>query len=333
MPAEIDEAQIPAERAQSTNQAAPIKHQKLKWRSMTKLQRREAIAGLLFISPWVIGFLAFYAIPAVVSLFMSFTKWNIVGDPTWIGLDNYIKIFSKDKNFWNSVKVTLNYALLYIPLMTTLSILAALALNNKVKGVGIFRTLFYLPSIAPAIAASLVFMWILQPNYGLLNILLSYVGIEGPNWFKNPQFALWGIVMIAMWRLGASAIIYLAGLQNVPEQLYDAADVDGANGWQKFWNVTLPMLTPILFFQIIVELIGVFQTFTPAYVVSQSQGYAGPMKELYFYMLYVYNKGWVNLQMGYASALSWILTIFILVITVLVFRSSPYWVHYEAERK
>jgi ABC-type sugar transport system permease subunit len=132
MPAEIDEAQIPLERAQSTNQAAPIKRQKLKWRSMTKLQRREAIAGLLFISPWIIGFLAFYAIPAVVSLFMSFTKWNIVGDPTWIGLDNYIKIFTRDKNFWNSVRVTLKYALLYIPLMTTLSILAALALNNVI---------------------------------------------------------------------------------------------------------------------------------------------------------------------------------------------------------
>lgn len=306
---------------------------KLSWRTMSRTQRREAIAGLLFISPWIIGFVVFYAGPAIVSLYMSFTRWNIVGDPVWIGLDNYIDIFTGDKNFWNSVTVTLRYALLYIPLMTVLSILTALALNSKVKGVGIFRTLFYLPSIAPAIAASLVFMWILQPKYGLLNILLSYVGIEGPNWFKNPQYALWGIVMIAMWRLGASAIIYLAGLQNIPEQLYDAADVDGANRWHKFWNVTLPMLTPILFFQIIVELIGVFQTFTPAYVVSQSQGYAGPMKELYFYMLYVYNKGWLNLQMGYASALSWILTIFILVITVLVFRSSPYWVHYEAERK
>lgn len=329
MQTKISKAQLPAQPAAPEDK----KRQKLSWRTMSSQQRREAITGLLFISPWIVGFLVFYAGPAIVSFFMSFTKWNIVSDPIWIGLDNYIDIFTDDKNFWNSVKVTLRYAMLYIPLMTVLSILTALALNSKVKGVGIFRTLFYLPSIAPSIAASLVFMWILQPTYGLLNIILSYAGIEGPNWFKNPQYALWGIVMIAMWRLGASAIIYLAGLQNIPEQLYDAADVDGANGWQKFWNVTLPMLTPILFFQIIVELIGVFQTFTPAYVISQSRGYAGPMKELYFYMLYVYNKGWLNLQMGYASALSWILTIFILVITVLVFRSSPYWVHYEAERK
>lgn len=333
MPTDIVEDQIPVQRSRLADKAAGKQRKKLSWRTMSQPQKREAISGLLFISPWIVGFLAFYAVPAAVSLFMSFTRWNIVGDPIWIGLDNYIEIFTGDRNFWNSVQVTMRYALLYIPLMTILSILTALALNAKVKGVGFFRTLFYLPSIAPAIAASLVFMWILQPTYGLLNILLSYAGITGPNWFRNPQYALWGIVMIAMWRLGAGAIIYLAGLQNIPAQLYDAADVDGANGWQKFWNVTLPMLTPILFFQIIVELIGVFQTFTPAYVVSQSQGYAGPMKELYFYMLYVYNKGWMNLQMGYASALSWVLTIFILLITVMVFRSSPYWVHYEAEKK
>jgi multiple sugar transport system permease protein len=304
-----------------------------KWSQYSPQRRKEAISGLLFISPWLIGFLLFFAIPAIVSFFISFTKWNIVGDPIWIGLDNYLKIFSGDKKFWNSVVVTLRYAALYIPLMTVLSLITAMALNTKVKGIGIFRTLFYLPSIAPAIAASLVFMWILQPTYGLINILLSYIGVDGPNWFKDPSYAIWGIIMIAMWRLGASAIIYLAGLQNISPQLYDAADVDGANGWQKFWHVTLPMLTPILFFQIVVELIGVFQTFTPAYVVSQSSGYAGPIKELYFYMLYVYIKGWQNLQMGYASALSWILTIFILIITVLVFRSSPYWVHYETEKK
>jgi multiple sugar transport system permease protein len=291
------------------------------------------VTGILFILPWLIGFLVFYAGPALVSLVMSFTKWNIVGTPTWIGFDNYIEIFTGDKNFWNSVWVTMRYALLYIPLMTIFSVITAMALNTKVKGIGIFRTLFYMPSIAPAIAASLIFMWILQPTYGLLNVILSYFGIDGPNWFKDPSYAIWGIIMIALWRLGAGAVVYLAGLQNIPVQLYDAADVDGANAWKKFRHVTLPMLTPILFFQIVVELIGVFQTFTPAYVVSQANGYAGPIKQLYFYMLYVYVKGWQNLQMGYASALSWLLTIFILIITVLVFRSSPYWVYYEAEKK
>ncbi len=300
---------------------------------MTRQRKREALYGLLFISPWLIGFLIFFAGPAVVSFVMSFTKWNIVGDPVWIGLKNYVEIFTGDRNFWNSVKVTMGYAVLYIPLMTVLSIITAMALNARVKGIGIFRTLFYLPSIAPAIAASLVFMWILQPTYGLVNIILGFLGIDGPNWFKDPQFAIWGIILIAMWRLGASAVIYLAGLQNIPTQIYDAADVDGASAWQKFCRVTLPMLSPIIFFQIVVELIGVFQTFTPAYVVSQANGYAGPIKELYFYMLYVYVKGWQNLQMGYASALSWLLTIFILVITILVFRSSPYWVHYEVEKK
>lgn len=316
-----------------TEKGKPAKKFGSAWAELSRQRRKEAITGLLFISPWLIGFLLFYAIPALVSFVISFTKWNIVGTPVWIGLDNYREIFTGDRNFWNSVGVTIRYALIYIPLMTILAIITAMALNAKVKGIGIFRTLVYMPSIAPAIAASLVFMWILQPTYGLLNILLSYLGINGPNWFKDPRFALWGIIMIAMWRLGAAAVIYLAGLQNIPAQLYDAADVDGASGWQKFWNVTLPMLSPILFFQIVVELIGVFQTFTPAYVVSQSSGYAGPIKQLYFYMLYVYIKGWQNLQMGYASALSWLLTIFILIITVLVFRSSPYWVHYEAEKK
>ena len=303
------------------------------WSGLTRQRKREAVTGILFIMPWLIGFLVFYAGPALVSLVMSFTKWNIVGTPTWVGFDNYIEIFTGDKNFWNSVWVTIRYALLYIPLMTIFSIITAMALNTKVKGIGIFRTLFYMPSIAPAIAASLIFMWILQPTYGLLNVILSYFGIDGPNWFKDPSYAIWGIIMIALWRLGAGAVVYLAGLQNIPLQLYDAADVDGANGWMKFRHVTLPMLTPILFFQIVVELIGVFQTFTPAYVVSQANGYAGPIKQLYFYMLYVYVKGWQNLQMGYASALSWLLTIFILIITVLVFRSSPYWVYYEAEKK
>jgi multiple sugar transport system permease protein len=303
------------------------------WGGLTRQRKREAVTGILFIMPWLIGFLVFYAGPALVSLVMSFTKWNIVGTPTWIGFDNYTEIFTGDKNFWNSVWVTMRYALLYIPLMTIFSVITAMALNTKVKGIGIFRTLFYMPSIAPAIAASLIFMWILQPTYGLLNVILNYFGIDGPNWFKDPSYAIWGIIMIALWRLGAGAVVYLAGLQNIPVQLYDAADVDGANVWKKFRHVTLPMLTPILFFQIIVELIGVFQTFTPAYVVSQANGYAGPIKQLYFYMLYVYVKGWQNLQMGYASALSWLLTIFILIITVLVFRSSPYWVYYEAEKK
>ena len=160
---------------------------------------------------------------------MSFTRWNIVGAPTWIGLDNYIEIFTGDKNFWNSVWVTLRYALLYIPLMTIFPIITAMALNTKVKGIGIFRTLFYMPSIAPAIAASLIFMWILQPTYGLLNIVLSYFGIDGPNWFKDPTLRYLGHHHDCLWRLGAGAVVYLAGLQNIPVQLYDAADVDGAS--------------------------------------------------------------------------------------------------------
>ncbi len=299
------------------------------WRNMSSSARKEALAGYFFISPWLLGFIIFMAGPLIASLVLSFTRWNIVGDPKWVGVQNYIQIFTRDRAFVQSLIVTLKYTLIYLPLSTILGLVVAVALNMKVKGVGIFRTILYLPYVAPAIAATLVWVWVLNPRYGLLNTVLGFVGIHGPNWFRDPKTALYGIVMISLWGVGGSAVIYLAGLQNIPETLYEAARVDGANGWQQFWNVTLPMLSPIIFYQFVIGLIGVFQTFTSAFVATQG----GPLKSTYFYMLHIYNKGWVSLRMGYASALAWILAIIILLVTLLVFRSSPLWVHYEAERK
>lgn len=299
------------------------------WRQMGPAARREAISGYLFISPWIVGFLAFIAGPMLASFVISFTRWNIVGDPRWVGLDNYEQILLRDADFRQALGVTLRYALIYLPLSTAVGLAMAMALNVKLKGVGIFRTLLYLPYVVPSIAATLVWVWVLNSRFGLVNTVLSYFGIEGPNWFGDPKTALYGIVMISIWGVGGSAVIYLAGLQNIPSHLYEAAIVDGASEWQKFRYVTIPMLSPIIFYQFIIGLIGVFQTFTSSFVATQG----GPLKATFFYMLYLYNKAWVSLRMGYASALAWILFLIILLITLLVFRSSPMWVHYEAERR
>ncbi len=309
------------------------KNPSLNWfqqfRAMDLTARREALAGYAFISPWLIGFLLFVAGPTLASLVISFTRWNIVSDPRWVGFKNYIQIFTSDKAFIQSLKVTFKYSLIYLPLITVAGLATAMVLNAKVKGVGIFRAIFYLPYVAPQIAATLIWMWMLNPRYGLINTILGWFGIAGPNWFSDPSTALYGIVLISLWAVGGGAVIYLAGLQNIPVQLYEAAEIDGANARQQFLHVTIPMLSPTIFFQLTVELIGVFQTFTSAFVATEG----GPLKSTYFYMLHIYNKAWVSLRMGYASALAWILTIIIMAFTLLIFRSSPLWVHYEAERK
>lgn len=298
------------------------------WRGMSASKRQEAVAGYLFISPWIIGFVVFIAGPMLASFVISFTRWNIVSDPQWVGFANYKRIFTADKDFVQALTVTFKYAALFLPLFTVIGLAMAMALNVKIKGVGIFRTLLYLPYVAPGIAATLVWVWVLNGRFGLLNTILAWVGIEGPNWFRDPTTSLYGILMIGLWGVGGSAVIYLAGLQNIPEHLYEAAIVDGANEWQKFWYVTIPMLSPTIFYQLVIGLIGVFQTFTSSFVATGG----GPLKSTFFYMLYIYNKAWESLRMGYASALAWILFVIILLITLLIFRSSPMWVHYEAER-
>lgn len=300
-----------------------------RWRTMSPKRRQEIIGGYAFISPWLIGFLLFIAGPVLMSLFVSFTRWNIVGDPRWVGLRNYERIFTVDKDFIQALKVTFRYSIVYLPMTTALGLATAMALNNKVRGVGIFRSFFYMPYMAPQIAATLVWMWMLNPRYGLINTALGWIGIEGPNWLHDPNTAIYGLMLIGLWGVGGSAVIYLAGLQNIPQHLYDAAEVDGANAWQQFRHVTLPMLSPTIFYVVVIELIGVFQTFTSSYVATGG----GPLKSTFFYMFYVYTKAWESLRMGYASALAWILTVIILLITLLILRSSPLWVHYEAEKK
>ncbi len=300
------------------------------WAEMAPNRRKEAVAGYLFISPWLIGFLVFFLGPIIASFVLSFTSWNIVGTPEWVGLENYNTILTADPRFIKAVQVTLTYSIIYLPLEVICGIGLAVLMNRKVKGIGIFRTLYYMPYVVPQVAAALVWVWMLNTRYGVVNTLLSTVGVDGPNWLGSPSYLLSSFVMIALWGVGGSAVIYLAGLQNIPEVFYEAATVDGAGPMQKFFKITLPLLSPTIFFQVVLGLIGVFQTFTPAFIAAGTSG--GPLQAGLFYMLYLYNRGFVTLRMGYASALAWIMTLFILFVTVIVLRSSQYWVHYETDR-
>jgi multiple sugar transport system permease protein len=300
------------------------------WSELTATRRKEAIAGYLFISPWLIGFIVFFVGPIIASFVLSFTQWNIVGTPEWIGLKNYQDIFTSDPRFVKAVQVTLTYAVIYLPLEVICGIGLAVLMNMKLRGIGIFRTLYYMPYVVPQVAAALVWVWMLNTRYGVVNTVLSWIGITGPNWLGSPAYILTSLTIIALWGVGGSSVIYLAGLQNIPSVFYEAATVDGANSFQKFFRITLPLLSPTIFFQVVLGLIGVFQTFTPAYIAAGATG--GPLQSGLFYMLYLYNRGFETLRMGYASALAWILTAFILVVTVMVLRSSRYWVYYETDR-
>jgi len=299
------------------------------WRNMSRDARREALVGYVCILPWVLGFLVFVAGPIVASFLISFMRWDIVTPPEWIGLANYKKIFTDDPDFVQSLKVTVTYSAVTLPLGLVLGLGLALLLNMKLKGMNIYRTLFYIPSVLPSVAVTMLWIWIFNPEFGLINYLLSLVGIQGPRWFYSPRWALPGLMLMSLWGVGGQAVIYLAGLQNIPPHLYEAAEVDGANRWQKFWKITIPLLTPTLFFQLIMNLIGSFQAFVQSYVATAG----GPLKSTLFYMLYIYNTAFRSLRMGYGSALAWILAMIILVLTILVFKSSPYWVYYEAEQK
>ncbi len=296
---------------------------------MQRSSRREAIEGYIGISPWLIGFIIFTLGPMLASFYFSFTDWRITVAPTWIGLANYVKIFTDDADFYQALKVTFTYVLITLPLNLTAGLGLSLLLNQKVPGMNIFRTLFYLPVVLSGVSVALMWMWLLNPDYGVMNTLLSYIGIEGPAWFWDPDWALFSVVLVNLWRVGGGAIIYLAGLQNIPPHLYEAADIDGASLWDKLWHVTLPMLTPTLFFQLVLELIDAFQVFTIVYIITDG----GPLRATLFYLLYMFRTAFVDFDMGYASALAWIMALIIMGFTMLVFKSSPLWVYYESEGK
>ncbi|ASA24057.1 carbohydrate ABC transporter permease [Paenibacillus donghaensis] len=286
---------------------------------------KHALWGLLFISPWVIGFLCFQLYPLALSLYYSLTDSSLVKIGEFIGLDNYVKLFTKDKDFFPSMRVTVLYTFVAVPAKLAFALLIAVILNKNSRMMNIYRTVYYLPSILGAsVAISLLWRFLFM-NEGVVNSLLGKIGIPSINWLGSPKVALYTISLLVVWQFGTSMVLFLAGLKNIPAELYDAAKVDGSGKLRTFAAVTLPLLTPIIFFNLIMQLIGALQEFTAAFIVTNG----GPMKATYLIGLKIYDEAFMQMRMGYASAVSWVLFLFILVVTLLIFRTSRYWVHYE----
>jgi multiple sugar transport system permease protein len=298
-----------------------------------KLARREALWGYAFISPWIIGFIIFTLGPMLISLILSFTQYNITDNPVFTGLENYIKLFTRDPKFWHSLGVTVSFAVVAIPLGLVFGFSLAYLLNLKVPGVAFWRTIFYMPSVFPAVASALLWGLIFNPRFGILNWFLSLVGIKGPGWLASPDWAVPALIVMSLWSVGGGMIIYLAGLQGIPTTLYEAAQIDGASTWQQILHITLPLMTPVIFYNLVTGIIGTFQYFTEVYVLTStsSGGLGSPAESTLFYNVYLYNNAFRYLNMGYASALAWVLFAIVLVLTLLVFRSSALWVFYEGE--
>ena len=286
---------------------------------------RRNIEGYLFISPWIIGFVVFTAGALLGSFSISLTKWNVVGTPELVGLANYQKMV-EDRFFWQSIKVTLYY-LLNVPLNVVLGLLLALLLNQKVKGLSVFRTIFFLPSVAAGVAVSLLWMWIFNPRFGIINVLLKKIGIIGPLWLGSEAWAIPALIIMSIWGVGGGMLIYLGALQGIPTAFYEAATLDGAGAWKKLLHITVPMITPVLLLNLVMGVIVSFQVFTQAYVMTDG----GPNYATLFYVMYLYQQAFVWFNMGYASALSWVLFLIILVFTVIILKTSSSWVYYESD--
>jgi multiple sugar transport system permease protein len=296
------------------------------WKSLTKTKRRrDALEGYLFTMPVILGLLIFTLGPMLASFYFSFTQFDILSSPEWTGLTNYIKMFTKEEHFWQACQVTALYAVTSVPLGILGSFLLALLLNQKVNGIAFFRTCFYIPTVVPAVASAILWGWLLNPDYGLINAVLSQLHLPTSRFLGEPETALPSLVLMSLWGIGGGMVIYLAGLQGIPESLYEAAKIDGANEWDLFLNITIPMMTPTIFFNLVMGLIGAFQTFIQAFIMTSG----GPMYSTYFYNLMLYERAFRFMQMGMASAMAWFLCFVILVLTLLVFRSSSSWVYYE----
>lgn len=273
------------------------------------------------------GFILFTFGPMLISLSVSFTDWDLLTDPRWVGLENYRNLV-EDPLFKQSIKVTLTYTAAYVPLDLVGGLLLALLVRPRFRGIGIFRTIFYLPTVFSGVAFVVVWLWMLNPNGGLINLALGWFGIEGPRWLLDPQYALWSLVLMSFWGWGRSMALYLGGLQSIPGELYEAAAMDGAGSFRQFFAVTLPLLSPTIFFNLVLSVIATFQSFTSAFVATNG----GPLDSTLFLVLYIYRQAFEFFHMGYAAALAWVLFAIILVLTVILLRSQKFWVFYLGER-
>ena len=287
---------------------------------------REAAWGYVFIAPWIIGFLAFSLGPIVATLYLSLTEYRILTPPEWIGIDNYVRMFTSDVLYGKSLGVTAMYIGMRVPSWIIIGLLLAMLINRDIPGIRFFRTALYLPTIIPLAASAIIWMWMLNPQVGFLNAWVrTNLGVILPNWLNDTTWALPAIVVLGIWQIGQTMMIFLAGLQEVPSQLYEAADIDGANGLQKFRHITVPMMTPIIYFNTVVGVISAFQVFGAAFIMTAG----GPANSTLFYILYLYRRAFQFLEMGYASAMSVVLVAIVLALTVLIMRTSDSWVQYE----
>lgn len=289
---------------------------------MKRLRSRETLVGYLFIAPWLIGFVLFKLGPLAFSLGMSFCDWDIINPPRFIGLANYAGLIG-DSLFWTSLANTAYY-FLWVPLAIVLAIPLAVLLNQPIRGVTLFRALYYLPSVTSGAVVAMIWIWMLHPHYGVINSLLGNLGITGPLWLSSPEWAMPGLLLVRMFYIGPIIVIFLAGLKGIPQSLYEAAWLDGASGWKAFRFVTLPMLTPVILFNFVMYTILALQAFTEPYVMTAG----GPMNRTLLYVIYLYNNAFGYFRMGYASALAWVLFVVILLITIAQLRLSRHWVHY-----
>lgn len=297
----------------------------------THYQARYALWGYLFLLPWLIGLVVFIIGPIVASVYLSLTQYDILSPPLFIGLENYKHALFGDNLFWLSISKTLEYSILTVPLGLLGSLLLAMLLSRAVRGIGILRTFYFLPSLTPTAALALLWIWLFEPNIGLINQLLGVVGIQGPGWFASPAWALPSIALTSLWAGwgGSTMLIFLAGLQGVDRSLLDAADIDGAGRWTKFWSVTFPMISPTMFFNFILGMIGALQVFTVAYIATEG----GPNYATWFYALYLYNQAFKYFEMGYGSAMAWLFVLVVLAFTIIQLVFSRRWVYYGGEAK
>jgi multiple sugar transport system permease protein len=316
---QLDQAQVQAKRR-------PASRQKL-----GRLARQEEREFYLFISPWIIGFVLFGAGPIIASAVLSFMNWSLLSTPTWAGLANYQRLFN-DPLFGTTVKNTLVYAVGSVFLGVVVGFLLALLLNQKVWGIAIFRTIFYLPSVVAGVATALLWINIFHPDFGLVNYALGQIGIQGPGWLQSPQWAMPALIIMSAWGAGGGMVIYLAGLQSIPEHLYEAAGLDGAGPLRKFWHITIPMMSPVIFFNLIVGFISSLQAFVLILVMT-GPSFGGPANSTMVYGLYLYINAFRFFEMGYASAMAWVLFGVIMIVTAIQFRLSRYWVYYEGGLK
>jgi multiple sugar transport system permease protein len=294
------------------------------------MRRREAWAGILFISPWLIGLLVFQAYPILASLYLSFTDYNIISAPQWTGFQNYITMFTSDNDVWNAAGNSIYYAGIAVPLGLLLALLLALVLNLRARGVGVYRALFYLPALAPPVIATVVFLMVLDPTNGILNDALHSIGLASPGWFSDPAWAKPAMILLYLWNAGTFTLIFLAGLQEIPQTLIEAAVVDGAGPWQRFRHITVPLLSPVILFNLVMGIIWSFQVFDQAITIGGTTG--DPVGSTLMFMVLIYRNAFQYFQMGYASTLSVFLVVVVVIITVIIFRISRRWVYYEGEQ-